>query len=229
MSKTLLQQAADLVILIAEAAPSDSIVRDLVDQAKILAPKLKKKPAPPTEEEIDTFNLFRKAYSKGGTVNGCIVEMNNFCRHEDWREVLPLLLQNLERQRKERAAMHDAGMMVPQWRNLRTWINQRGWETVHFTIPEEKFDINEWYQNFLRRYVSQKFSMRAVVEMAMTEAQFQDYANGAGYFVMVNKEWSHDRKREEFIKSHDKFFTDGLVRQKHLTVGAYIKFKLTGK
>lgn len=229
MRKTLLQQAADLIVLISETEPTDGLFHDLMNDAKALAIKLKKKPEKPTEEEIDEFNIFRREYAKGGVVNGCMVELNKFTKHEDWREVLPMLMHNLERQRMERQALSDSGGFVAQWRNLSTWINQRGWETVIFTIPEERYDLNDWYLGFLRRYISQKFHLKDIVGMALTEEQFKDYAAGKGYFAVVNQEWSLDRKREEFIKSHDKFFSDALVRQRHLNVGAYIKFKLTDK
>jgi len=77
-------------------------------------------------EVVLEFEKFRKAYP--GTKGGLKKEFEGFCRHKDWRECLPLLLPAIERQKAQREANLNAGAWQPEWRHLKTWINQRGWE-----------------------------------------------------------------------------------------------------
>jgi len=72
------------------------------------------------------FENFRKVYP--GTKDGLQIEFKNFKRHKDWRECLPLLLPAIERQKAQKEANLSRGAWQPEWRHLKTWVNQRGWE-----------------------------------------------------------------------------------------------------
>ena len=73
------------------------------------------------------FDEFRKLYP--GTKRGLRTEFDNFVKkHKDWKEILPVLKERLEYQIKARQIREERKLFVPEWKNLRTWINQRCWE-----------------------------------------------------------------------------------------------------
>jgi hypothetical protein len=78
------------------------------------------------EQRVD-FNEFRKQYP--GTKSGNEVEFTNFIKkHRDWKDVLPILIDRLNYQKESFDVRRQNKLFVPSWRNLDTWINQRGWE-----------------------------------------------------------------------------------------------------
>lgn len=84
-----------------------------------------------------TFDIFRKAYP--GTKRGLKTEYSNFCKkHKNNAIILPLLTPAIENQIKWRAEMEAAGMFVPAWKNLQTWINQSCWETEKPLIERKR-------------------------------------------------------------------------------------------
>lgn len=79
------------------------------------------------EEERIIFETFRKKYL--GTKVGLDTEFVNFQKKtKDWREVLPLLENAIENQAKSRDYLKRLGKFVPEWKMLKTWINNRCWE-----------------------------------------------------------------------------------------------------
>jgi hypothetical protein len=78
-----------------------------------------------SQEKI-LFEEFRKIYL--GTKRGLDIEFANFCKkHKDWREVLPYLKVNYERQIE--AKKSQRGSIDPRYeKHLQTYINQRCWE-----------------------------------------------------------------------------------------------------
>jgi hypothetical protein len=78
-----------------------------------------------SQEKI-LFEEFRKAYL--GTKRGLDIEFTNFCKkHKDWRDVLPYLKVNYERQIE--AKKSQRGSIDPRFeKHLQTYINQRCWE-----------------------------------------------------------------------------------------------------
>jgi hypothetical protein len=80
------------------------------------------------KEEREIFDEFRKVYP--GIKRGLDVEFDNFIRHKDWRDVLPLLSTRLQYQKDARQAKRDNNLFVPPWKNLKTWINNRCWEDI---------------------------------------------------------------------------------------------------
>lgn len=80
-------------------------------------------------KEKEVFNNFRKAYP--GTKRGNDIEFENFIKkHKDWRDVLPILMERLNYQKEGRSIRKQKGLFVPEWKNLKTWINQRAWEEL---------------------------------------------------------------------------------------------------
>jgi len=81
------------------------------------------------EEEKEMFDVFRKNYP--GVKRGLNIEFTNFIKkHEDWKEVLPILSQRLQYQKEARQLRKENKLFVPEWKHLQTWINQRCWEEL---------------------------------------------------------------------------------------------------
>jgi len=69
----------------------------------------------PTDEELIEFDIFRDSWR--GKKRGLLTEMDNFIRHKDWREILPILNRlHLDYEDKR---------YIP---HFQTFINQRKWE-----------------------------------------------------------------------------------------------------
>lgn len=84
-------------------------------------------------KELQIFDNFRKEYL--GTKLGNETEFKNFQKHSDWKAILPKLQTALKLQIENRNAKRQRSEFVPEWKNLKTWINQRCWEEV---IEENK-------------------------------------------------------------------------------------------
>lgn len=74
----------------------------------------------------DKFESFRKKYP--GIKLGAETELKNFQKHNDWRDVINNLQSIIDDQISYRKAKKQRGEFVPEWKNLKTWINQRCWE-----------------------------------------------------------------------------------------------------
>lgn len=82
-----------------------------------------------SEKQKLIFDDFRHKYP--GVKRGLDTELSNFMRHKDWSEVVQELVPALDFQKARRAKISSRGGWVPQWKNLRTWINQRCWEETY--------------------------------------------------------------------------------------------------
>ena len=82
------------------------------------------------------FEEFRKAYP--GRKNAAEVEFDNLKTRfpEQWQQIVPLLKPALERMMSWRTRAKAAGAFVPQFKNLRTWINQQCWTEEYPEIAE---------------------------------------------------------------------------------------------
>ncbi|WP_455785310.1 Lin1244/Lin1753 domain-containing protein [Butyricimonas faecihominis] len=79
----------------------------------------------------DQFEIFRKRYP--GTKRGLDTEFNEFVKKYNGHvtEIVPLLLPALENLMRWREQAAKRGEFVPSFANLKTWINQRRWETEY--------------------------------------------------------------------------------------------------
>ena len=82
------------------------------------------------EEELMAFDYFRRGYKNaGGNVRGNETEFKDFTKkHKDWRVVLPDLDSLLKCIINERVVKKRAGLFVPDWKHLKTWLYNRCWE-----------------------------------------------------------------------------------------------------
>lgn len=90
--------------------------------------------------ELLIFENFRKEYL--GTKLGNETEFKNFQKHYDWKTILPTLQNIIKLQIENRNAKKQRNEFVPDWKNLKTWINQRCWEEV---IEENKTEFKPKY------------------------------------------------------------------------------------
>jgi len=85
------------------------------------------KPDENKQRDLDIFKTFKDAYQ--GSKRGNDTEFENFKKKtKDWKQVLPDLTALLKCQVAQREVMAQAGVFVPSWKNLQTWINNRCWE-----------------------------------------------------------------------------------------------------
>ncbi len=73
----------------------------------------------------DQFEQARKLYP--GTTRGLPTEFDNFRKHKDWKDILPLLIPAIEAQIAWRKSAKN-GEFREAWKHFRTWINQSWWE-----------------------------------------------------------------------------------------------------
>ena len=219
--KTLEQQAIDIVIRYANGED-----KGLWEEAKILAPKLMRKPEKPTIEEIDEFNVFRLMYKKLGAVKGCSVEMKIFTKHKDWRDVLPILKESLLRQIKERQVAHDAGEFVPSWPMFSTYLNQRRWEMVYYDLGNQvKHDLPEKYAAWLRNFESKYCPFSEIVSKALTKEQCEDWINKKGIFAGLDRSMSEEAAKTFFGTFHAEYFKSTFTRSTWPTVADYYQHR----
>lgn len=220
--KTLEQQAIDIVIRYANGED-----KGLWEEAKLLAPKLMRKPEKPTVEEIDQFNQFRLKYQKLGTVNGCMAEMDIFTKHKDWRDVLPLLHGCIARQIKERQAKADAGEFVPPWPKFSTYIGKsRRWETVYYDLGNQvKHNLDERYAAWLRNFESKYCPYSEIIEKAFTREQFEDWKNKKGIFAGIDRSMSEEAAKTFFGQLHIEYFKLPGNKTKWPTVADYYQHR----
>ena len=110
----------------------------------------------------EIFNTFRKLYP--GTKRGNDTEFENFKKkHKDWKEVLPNLEKALKNQIGWRKEMKAAGTFVPEWKHLKTWINNRCWEdekpvidgsVANYSVNQDQTKLSE-YQKKLDQEIAE--------------------------------------------------------------------------
>lgn len=96
-------------------------------------------------ESKEQFEKFRKEYP--GQKRGFETEFKTFQKHKDWKEVLPLLSENLKKQIEIRNAKLARKEFVPEWPMLSTYLNQRRWEIVPDIAPDVFHMINSAHTN----------------------------------------------------------------------------------
>ena len=92
-----------------------------------------------TEKTQEAFLEAYKIYpgSKSKTDN-----FKTFKKHKDWKECLPLLKPAVEKEVGHKEALKYYGEFCPDFKNFKTWLNQRCWEQ-EFTareMPKEEED-----------------------------------------------------------------------------------------
>lgn len=117
---------------------------DVAEECEILAGDCLEGKGKKEEKEryVIIFDAFRKLYP--GKKRGNETEFDNFKKkHSDWKAVLPDLKCIIECQIQVRQLAVDekrrypkAGIFVPNWKNLQTWINNRCWEEEIPSLPK---------------------------------------------------------------------------------------------
>lgn len=80
------------------------------------------------EDIISVFDEFRKVYP--GTKRGLKVEFADFKKkvpNSELEEIVKKLLPALNAERIYHKLLESSNKLIPQWKNLKTWINQECW------------------------------------------------------------------------------------------------------
>lgn len=96
------------------------------------------------KSNAEIFDEFRKLYL--GTKRGNETEYKNFIKHKDYKEVVGKLKEIIEKQIDHRKKLKQADNFVPQWKNLKTWINGRCWEDELPEVVDDKKDVKLTYE-----------------------------------------------------------------------------------
>ena len=92
-----------------------------------------------TQDE-QLFEKARKEYP--GTKRGLKTEFDNFKKkHKDWKDAILLLSSSIENQILVKTQLKEQNKFIPEWKHLRTWINQRCWEEETEAPRSELDDI----------------------------------------------------------------------------------------
>lgn len=76
-------------------------------------------------EVSEKFEFFRKKFP--GTKGGLKTELDNFLKKNN-PETVNLLLPALEKEIAHKKHLKDVGEFCPEWKHMKTWINQKCWE-----------------------------------------------------------------------------------------------------
>jgi len=94
-----------------------------------------------TVAKNENFEDFRKEYP--GTKRGLEIEFENFKnKHNDWEAVIPILLPALNKEKSYKDILKSKGRFCPEWKNLKTWLNQRCWEQEFGAIEKNESENN---------------------------------------------------------------------------------------
>ena len=87
----------------------------------------------------EKFEIFRKKYP--GTKRGLDTEYDNFKKkNKNYKEIVDLLLPAIETQIEVHAEKIRQEAFCPEWKHLKTWINQKCWEEE--TVINEENDYS---------------------------------------------------------------------------------------
>lgn len=79
------------------------------------------------DKSKEEFEIFRLKYP--GVKRGLETEFEYFTKKtKDWKDILPQLLPLLNTQINIRTIIEQRGDFIPEWKHLKTWINNRCWE-----------------------------------------------------------------------------------------------------
>jgi hypothetical protein len=115
--------------------PNNPVNRSINPQSKVKESKVNNNPLTPLGGDaidplLEVYKLFHKAYE--GRKDGLETTFNQYRRkYKDWRAIIPLLMPALANEISWRKQAEEAGVFVPSWANLSTWLNQRRWEQEH--------------------------------------------------------------------------------------------------
>ena len=68
-------------------------------------------------------------------------ELKEKQKHKDWKECIDLLQPALNKEIKDKEKRKKDKILVPQWKNLTTWIRKRCWEQEFAVIDNDKLEF----------------------------------------------------------------------------------------
>jgi len=132
----------DKITIVKESKVKNSIVKESTEK------KTKEKNSEENllifGEENELIKLFDKARKMiPGSPGGLKSEFEYFKnKNKDWKTIIPLLVPAIDGEMQYRAFMKEKGKWVPEWKNFRSWLNQRRWEQEYFLENEQEKKSN---------------------------------------------------------------------------------------
>lgn len=149
---------------------------------------------PPAADEVPAlFKAFVKRYHQQlqpGTSKSAAAAWKRMKLHKDYKKVLPVLDDALDRLLAFRASKKVANAWLAHPQNLDTWINQRGWEAAleypAVVATEDPADVAGFAQFCKERapqidYTRVAISASAVMDYLSSRRQWQTVAAVASY------------------------------------------------
>lgn len=169
---------------------------------------------------LEIFEDFRKMYP--GSKRGRDVEFADFKRkHKTWRQIVPVLIENLLRQvdekeaaknkaaALERSGVKNHGLYTAPWKNLKTYLNQACWDEVYFqgevaqkTTPklENQSPTTGYYDSYLAQVKARGLNMYP--DLLLDEATLWRWVNSLEEFEGRSKFFSTEKSQSMFWDAH---------------------------
>lgn len=140
-------------------------------------------PPPDAADIPPLFKEFCHNYAAaGGKVQSVPFCWKRFKLHKSYKSYVKLLGPALDAQIADRERRKQKGDFVAPWRNLSTWINQRGWEDLVSDDIEPSDPMSSEMQQYAKWLVS-KYGPTA--KPLLTEAQYISFIRGTGAFSRI--------------------------------------------
>jgi hypothetical protein len=156
---------------------------------------------PPEDPSVPPlFKEFCHNYAAaGGKVQSAPFCWQRMKKHKGYKSFVKLLGPALDAQIADRERRKQQGKFVAEWRNLTTWINQRGWEDlVSDEVAPQTEETPEMKR--YRSWVADKYG--ATAKTLLTEAQYLSFVQGNGQFSRINTLLGYPERVFIFERAH---------------------------
>lgn len=147
------------------------------------------------------FEEFRKAFP--GAKTGHATMLSRLRKHKDWKTVIPLLMESLEREKKHKQQLLATGKFCPEWKNLQTWLNNRCWE-LEYDVIMPQTDIPQAIKPTGRygEYVNYMELTFKNIPYLLSFDQYEAWCSFTGNFVGLDRRFSESTRRSKFLQAH---------------------------
>lgn len=162
---------------------------------------------PPEDASIPPlFKEFCHNYAAaGGKVQSIPFCWGRMKKHKGYKSYLKLLDPALDAQVADRENKRSKGKFVPEFRNLSTWINQRGWEDL---VSSDVTEANSWndkaQMQAYRSWTDGKYGPTA--KLLLLEAQYMSFFSGTNAFSGIKMLLSDRDRKYIFEHAHTSFY-----------------------
>jgi len=161
----------------------------------------------PPPEAADIPPLFKEFCQSYKAAGGEVTSMP-FCwgvmkKHKGYKSYIKLLGQALDAQVADRERKKQKGAFVAEWRALKRWIKERGWEDLvsDDAVPSapESEEMKQYTKWLLGKY-------GATAKPLLTDAQYVSFVKGTGSFSRINTLLGYSERVYIFEHAHTSYF-----------------------